>query len=152
MIQYSEDTQRLINNLAEEYDNEIKNGLLATLSKQEDQNDAFNLLKNHGYDIPYDEFKSFYQNIENVIEDYVKILDSMTVEGDVSELSETDLEGVTGGYNSYYYLLNRSRMLRGGQSANIEEESIPVLPEQIPEQVPVRSTGAITFVTPNDND
>jgi hypothetical protein len=100
MIQCSADTQRLVQDLAEEYDNEITDGLLTTLSKQEDENDAFNLLKNHGYDIPYDEFKSIYQNIETILGDYVELLHSLPIEGDVIELSETALENVTGGISN----------------------------------------------------
>jgi hypothetical protein len=99
MTQFSEETQRLLKDLFKECENETTDGLLMELSKQDNENDAFNHLKNQGYDITYDEFKDYYEDLEQKVRDSITLLHDLSVEGDVSELSESILEHVTGGVN-----------------------------------------------------
>jgi hypothetical protein len=97
---YSTEIRRFINDLGKEYEDEVSDGLLAELSKKEDENDVFNFMKSQGYNITYGEFETYYNDAKKLSNIEVDHLETPLEEAGSSELSDDTLESVSGGINA----------------------------------------------------
>jgi hypothetical protein len=97
--EYGEGIQSFVLDILNECENKITDGIMAELSKKEDESSAFNFLKSQGYNISYTEFERYYEDSKSVINDNEDLLRRLMEEESTSELSDEDLEGVAGGIN-----------------------------------------------------
>ena len=97
---YSAEIKRFINDLGKEYEDEVSDGLLAELSKKEDESDVFNFMKSQGYNITYGEFETYYNDAKKLSNIEVDHLETPPEEAGSSELSDDALENVSGGINA----------------------------------------------------
>jgi len=78
----------------------VSDGLLAELSKKEDESDVFNFMKSQGYNITYGEFETYYNDAKKLSNIEVDHLETPPEEAGSSELSDDALENVSGGINA----------------------------------------------------
>lgn len=95
---YSETLRKLIGDISDELNKGIKDGFAFKLANVEnEETETYNFIKNQGYDIKYKEFTEFVSDCKGMIEANEKILDDVSKEQITEELSDNDLEQVSGG-------------------------------------------------------
>jgi len=98
LADYAEGIQKLAMDLKKEAEQGIKDGLIYTLGKQEDDEmKVYEYIKNEGYVINYKDFQGFIGDARAIINENEAFFMNIVQETFSEELSEDDLEQVAGG-------------------------------------------------------
>lgn len=117
MNSYSNDIKRLIIDISREIEKDVKDGIAGILSSsKKNEVELYEFIKDQGYAITYKDYQEFYEDCKEMIEINLDEVEKMikNEEASTEELSDDQLEIVSGGGLKSFWKKHKKEILIGG--------------------------------------